>query len=294
MIDFGQLLTAMVTPFDDKLNIDYDQVKKLAEHLVENGSDGLVVSGTTGESPTLEDEEKLRLFEAVLEAVGDKVKVIAGTGSNSTSKTIKLTKAAEKLGVHGAMLVCPYYNKPTQEGFYQHFKAIASEVSLPLMLYNVPGRTASNLEPETVARLAEEKNIIALKEAAGNLDQATELCRILPKDFTVYSGDDSLTLPLMSVGAKGIVSVASHLVGNQIKEMITEFAVNPKRAAELHRYLFPIFKGLFFIANPIPVKTALNLIGINVGGFRLPLVNPTSDEQERVKSLLRHYELIKA
>lgn len=292
MINFGQLLTAMVTPFDENLNVDYDGAKKLAEYLVANGSDGLVVSGTTGESPTLEDEEKLRLFEVVLDAVGDKVKIIAGTGSNSTAKSIKLTKAAERLGVHGAMLVGPYYNKPTQAGLYQHFKAIASEVSLPLMLYNVPGRTALNIEPDTIARLAEEKNIIALKEAAGSLDQATELCRILPKSFSVYSGDDSLTLPLMSVGAKGIVSVASHLVGKQIKEMIAEFVINPLKAAQIHHFLFPMFKGLFFVANPIPVKTALNLIGINVGGFRLPLVKPTQEEEEKIKQLLKKYDLI--
>jgi 4-hydroxy-tetrahydrodipicolinate synthase len=292
MVDFGQLLTAMVTPFDENLRVDYKQAKILAQHLVANGSDGLVVAGTTGESPTLEDEEKLRLFEAVLEAVGDKAKVIAGTGSNSTEKTIKLTKEAEKLGVHGAMLVCPYYNKPTQSGMYRHFKSVANETSLPLMLYNVPGRTSSNLEPSTVLELVKEDNIVALKEAAGNLDQVTQLCSILPDNFAVYSGDDSLTLPMMSVGAKGVVSVASHLVGKEIKQMIENFSTNPSKSAEIHRHLFPMFKELFFIANPIPVKTALNLIGINVGGLRLPLIEATPEEKERIKGLLKQYQLI--
>ncbi|HHV71967.1 MAG TPA: 4-hydroxy-tetrahydrodipicolinate synthase, partial [Clostridia bacterium] len=199
---------------------------------------------------------------------------------------------AEKLGVHGAMLVCPYYNKPTQSGMYRHFKSVANETSLPLMLYNVPGRTSSNLEPSTVLELVKEDNIVALKEAAGNLDQVTQLCSILPDNFAVYSGDDSLTLPMMSVGAKGVVSVASHLVGKEIKQMIENFSTNPSKSAEIHRHLFPMFKELFFIANPIPVKTALNLIGINVGGLRLPLIEATPEEKERIKGLLKQYQLI--
>ena len=232
MKDFGRVITAMVTPFHEDGSVNYEGAAELARHLVANGSDGLVVAGSTGEAATMTAEEKLKLFEVVLEAVGDRASVIAGTGSNDTMATVRFTQAAEKVGVHGALVVGPYYNKPTQEGFYQHFKTIAEATSLPIMLYNVPGRTASNIAPETVARLAEIPNIVAIKEASGNIEQATEIIRVTPADFKVYSGDDAMTLPLLAVGGEGIVSVAGHVVGNQIQAMIQAFLAGDIKKAQ--------------------------------------------------------------
>lgn len=274
----------MVTPFNNDYSVNYEQAAKLAKYLVANGSDGLVVAGSTGEAATLDKEEKLRLFETVLEAVGDKASVIAGTGSNDTRASIKLTQEAERIGVHGAMLVGPYYNKPPQEGFYQHFKAIAESTKLPLIVYNVPGRTASNILPETIKRLAQIKNIVAVKEASGNLDQVSEILRTAPKDFMVYSGDDSLTLPILALGGVGIISVAGHIVGNKMQKMIAAFETgNLVEAQAIHQELLPFFKVMFITTNPIPVKTAVNLIGQNAGPLRLPLVAPTDGELERIK-----------
>lgn len=286
-IDFGRVLTAMVTPFKKDLTIDFDQVKKLARHLVQSGSDGLVVAGTTGESPTLTKEEKVELFRVVVEEVGGDAVVIAGTGSNNTSASIELTQAAAKVGVDGVMLVGPYYNKPSQEGLYQHFKTIAQSTNLPVILYNVPGRTAVNLQPQTVVRLSRIDNIVAVKEASGNLDQVSELRRSLPDHFAIYSGDDSLTLPIMALGGKGVISVVSHLVGLRIQEMINAYTSgNVTMAAKIHCSIFPVFKGMFVTTNPVPVKAALNMLGWQVGAPRLPLVEATPEEKENIKKIL--------
>lgn len=293
MKDFGRILTAMVTPFHDDLSVNYKEAAKLAKYLVANGSNGLVVTGSTGEAATLNNEEKLNLYSAVLDAVGDEAIVIAGTGSNDTRVSIEMTQAAEKLGVHGAMLVGPYYNKPPQEGFYQHFKAIAESTDLPLILYNVPGRTASNILPATVARLAEIKNIVAIKEASGNLEQVSEIIRSTPKDFLVYSGDDSLTLPTLAVGGVGVISVAAHIVGKRMQEMIAAFSNQDMiKAQAIQAELIPFFKTMFITTNPIPVKTAVNLLGLNCGAFRLPLIPPTASELEQVKHIMQKMNII--
>lgn len=292
--DFGRVLTAMVSPFNPDLSVNYNQAKKLARYLVENGSDGLVVSGTTGESPTLTKEEKLELFKAVVEEVGGKATVIAGTGSYDTAGSIILTKEAEKVGCDGVMLVVPYYNKPSQEGLYRHFRTIAESTSLPVILYNIPGRAGINVLPATVARLAEDvPNIVALKEAAGSIDQVSELRRVLPEDFVIYSGDDSMTLPMLAMGCQGIISVAAHVAGMQIQEMIDAFTSgNTTLAANLHKKLYPLFKGLFITSNPVPVKAALILKGLAVGGVRLPLVEATANEIESVKNVMNNLELL--
>ncbi|MFA6809294.1 MAG: 4-hydroxy-tetrahydrodipicolinate synthase, partial [Eubacteriales bacterium] len=219
-MNFGSILTAMVTPFDQNLNVNYDAARELAKYLVNNGSDGIVVAGTTGETPTLSKEEKINLFRVVKEAVGDTAKVIAGVGTNSTTSSIEMVKSISSLNLDGVMAVVPYYNKPSQEGLYQHFKAIAEATDMPMMLYNIPGRTGINMLPKTVKRLADIPNIVSLKEAAGSMDQVSELKTILPEDFSVYSGDDSLTLPMLALGCAGIISVSSHLVGNQMKKMM--------------------------------------------------------------------------
>ncbi len=287
MKDFGRVITAMVTPFHEDGSVNYEGAAELARHLVANGSDGLVVAGSTGEAATMTAEEKLKLFEVVLEAVGDRASVIAGTGSNDTMATVRFTQAAEKVGVHGALVVGPYYNKPTQEGFYQHFKTIAEATSLPIMLYNVPGRTASNIAPETVARLAEIPNIVAIKEASGNIEQATEIIRVTPADFKVYSGDDAMTLPLLAVGGEGIVSVAGHVVGNQIQAMIQAFlAGDIKKAQEINLSILPVFKAMFIVTNPIPVKTSVGLLGLPAGPLRLPLTAADDTVVAKLKAVL--------
>lgn len=288
MSNFGKLLTAMVTPFHENRSVNYKAAAQLAEYLVSNGSDGVVVAGSTGESATLSQEEKIKLFSTVLDAIGDKATVIAGTGSNDTQASIELTLEAEKLGVHGSMLVGPYYNKPSQEGFYQHFRAIADSTGLPLIMYNVPGRTASNILPSTIVRLTEFKNIVAVKEASGSLDQASEILRTAPKGFLVYSGDDSLTLPMMAIGGTGVISVAGHAVGNQIQQMIQYFENgNVIKAREIHLTLMPFFKVIFVSTNPIPIKTVVNLLGINAGPLRLPLVQASNAEEEQIKSVMK-------
>ncbi|AFZ14761.1 dihydrodipicolinate synthase [Crinalium epipsammum PCC 9333] len=294
MVYFGKVITAMVTPFKEDESVNYDLAEQLAAHLAENGSDGLVICGTTGESPTLSWDEEFQLFQVVLNAVKGKAKVIAGTGSNSTSEAIAATQKAAKLGLDGSLQVVPYYNKPPQAGLYKHFQAIAQACpDLPIMLYNIPGRTGQNLLPETVASLAEISNIIAIKEATGNLDQASQIRCITPAEFAIYSGDDSLTLPLMAVGATGVVSVASHLVGNQIQQMIQAFETNQSQiATQIHLKLFPLFKGLFCDTNPIPVKVALKLQGWDVGGSRLPLTDLSEKDSQAIKALLSELALI--
>ena len=241
---FPRLLTAMITPFKSNLEVDYERVRELANHLADTGSQGIVVCGTTGESPTLTDEEKLQLFSVVQEEVGSRVEVWAGVGTNSTVHTVEMAINASKLKINGVMAVTPYYNKPSQEGLYQHFRRLAEATPLPVMLYNVPGRTGINLLPATVQRLAQIDNIMALKEASGNMDQMSELVNKTPEDFIIYSGDDSLTLPMMSLGAQGVVSVASHLVGREIKDMIDAYiAGDVRKAQRIHARLFPVLKS---------------------------------------------------
>jgi 4-hydroxy-tetrahydrodipicolinate synthase len=282
MIDFGRVSTAMVTPFDNKGNIDFSKTTQLVNYLIQNGTDSIVVSGTTGESPTLTTEEKVALFRHVVSVVDGRIPVIAGTGSNNTYASIELTKKAEEAGVDAIMLVAPYYNKPNQEGLYQHFKAIAESTKLPVMIYNIPGRSVVNIEPETIIRLSKIENIIAVKEASGNLDAMAEIIANTDDSFALYSGDDGLTLPVLAIGGKGVVSVASHIIGNEMQEMIAAFFNGElKKAAKLHQQLLPLMKGLFAAPSPVPVKTALQIKGLDVGSVRLPLV-PLS-EQERVK-----------
>lgn len=292
MAVFGKVLTAMATPFDESGAVNWEQVGALAKRLVENGSDGIVVAGTTGESPTLSDEEKIRLFRAVKEAVRGRAVVLAGAGTYDTKHSIHLTKEAERAGCDGLLLVNPYYNRPSQDGLYAHFRTIAESTNLPCMLYNIPSRTGVNCLPETIARLADVPNIIAVKEASGNLDQVSDIRRRTKKDFLIYSGDDSLTLPILAVGGTGIVSVAGHLVGREIQQMVRAFEQGEvARALQLHLRLLPLFKVLFITTNPVPLKAALNLSGINVGKPRLPLVEATAKEKEQIQAVLNELAL---
>lgn len=285
MVDFGKVVTAMVTPFKADGSVNYAVAEQLAAHLAANGSDTIVVCGTTGESPTLTWDEEYQLFQTVLQAVAGKALVMAGTGSNSTTEAVAATQKAYRIGVHGSLQVVPYYNKPPQVGLYHHFRAIAAACpDLPIVLYNVPSRTSQNLLPETVSRLAEIDNIVGIKEATGNLDQASEISRLTPKDFQIYSGDDSLTLPMLAVGAKGVISVASHIVGRQLQQMIRAFETgNVGIATSIHLQLFPLFKALFITTNPIAVKMALKLKGWDVGSTRLPL---QCEEEDKVSNTL--------
>lgn len=285
---FGRMLTAMVTPFDDNLEVNYDMAAQLAEYLLKQGNDGIVVNGTTGESPTLSDAEKLEMFRTVKKAVGSRAVVIAGTGSNDTRHCIELTKQAEECGVDGIMLVVPYYSKPSQEGLYRHFKAVAAQTSLPIILYNIPGRCGTNLLPETVVRLANEvPNIVAIKEASGNLDQIARLKTMVPADFAIYSGDDSLTLPILSIGGAGVISVVAHVAGKDLRRMVDAyFDGRVNEAQEINRKLYDIFKTMFITSNPVPVKYALNELGIKVGGVRLPLYEANEAEKAKIKASL--------
>nr|WP_267490821.1 4-hydroxy-tetrahydrodipicolinate synthase [Paenibacillus monticola] len=290
-VDFGRLITAMVTPFDRDGEINWEATSQLVDYLIEEQrSDALVVCGTTGESPTLSDDEKLQLFSFVLEKAAGRCKIIAGTGSNSTRHSIQLTQKAESIGVDGVLLVVPYYNKPNQEGLYQHFAAIAAGTSLPAILYNVPSRTGISMSVATTLRLAEIPNIVATKECV-SVDQITLIASACPADFRVYSGDDSAGLAALAVGGHGIISVASHIVGAQMSEMIDAFTSGDvKLAGEIHRRLFPVFKGLFECPQPLPnpsaVKYALGLRGLNVGSVRLPLIAPTEAEAAFIEALL--------
>lgn len=290
MAKLGRLITAMVTPFDEKGDIDYKQARRLAQALIKSGSQGVVVSGTTGESPTLTKEEKLRLFAEIKSAIGHGV--IAGTGSYNTSQSIDMTREAERAGADAILLVVPSYNKPTQEGLFQHFKVIAESTSLPCILYNVPGRTVTNLSADTVIRLSEVDNIIGVKEASGNLEQIAKIIQGTRKDFLVYSGNDGDTLPIMALGGYGVISVVSHLVGNQINKMIECFVeAKTGEAAQIHRNLLPLFNALFIISNPIPIKYALNYAGFPVGSLRLPLTEADDKTKAVIESTLRAYHI---
>jgi len=290
--DLGRLLTAMVTPFDDTGAVDYDQAKKLAKALIDSGSDGVVVVGTTGESPTLVRAEEDRLFADIKSVVGTRGSVVAGTGSNSTAEAVATTKAAERIGVDASLLVVPYYNKPTQEGLYQHFKTVAESTSLPCILYNVPSRTVTSLAAETVVRLSRIDNIVGVKEASGNLDQIAKIISEAREGFLVYSGNDNDTLPILTLGGYGVISVASHLVGKQMREMISkalEGRVN--EAAAIHRRLLPLFNAMFIVSNPIPIKYALNHVGFRVGNPRLPLTPADEKTASQIEAVLKGYTI---
>jgi len=284
----------MITPFTEDGAVDYAIAEKLADHLVNNGSDALVVCGTTGESPTLTWSEEYELFRVVQRAVAGKAKVIAGTGSNSTQEAIEATQKAATLGVDGSLQVVPYYNKPPQAGLYRHFEAIAKSIpDLPMVIYNIPGRTGQNLLPETVIQLSEIANVVAIKEASGNLDQVSQIRRSTPDDFAIYAGDDSLTLPLLAVGGHGVISVASHLAGTKIQSMIQAFlAGNIQAAIQIHLALFPLFKALFLTTNPIPVKAALQIQGWQVGSTRSPLVDAPPEVIQTLKLVLAELALL--
>lgn len=293
---FGRLLTAMVTPFNADGSVNYEKAADLAEWLINNGSDGLVVAGSTGEAATMSAEEKLELFRVVVNRINKRVPVIAGTGSNNTADSVKMTKMAEAMGVDGALIVGPYYNKPTQEGFYQHFAAVAQSTGLPIIVYNVPGRTASNISPAIVARLAADfENIVAIKEAAGNVAQVAELYSVLPEEFTIYSGDDGLILPFMSVGATGLISVLSNIGGGILQDVMQAYEDGRVReAAKLNARMVPLANAMFIETNPIPVKAAVTLVtGIDAGHPRLPLTPMEPANKAKMVAVLQEYGLVK-
>lgn len=284
---FGEMITAMATPFFDNGEINYKKAAELAVFLVENGTDAIVVGGTTGESATLAEEEKIELFSAIVGAVKGKAKVLAGTGSNNTIQAVRLTKIAENCGVDGIMLVVPYYNKPPQDGLFRHFSAIAAQTALPVMVYNVPGRTVVNMTAETTLRLAQISNIVAVKEASGDLEQIARIRAGAPEDFAVYSGDDSMTLPVLAVGGIGVVSVVSHIAGREIKQMITAFKNGDTEAAlKTHLKLLPLVKAMFITTSPTPLKGAMNMLGHNLGPVRLPLVELTENQNREIANVL--------
>ena len=293
---FGRLLTAMVTPFNADGSVNYEKAADLAEWLINNGSDGLVVAGSTGEAATMSAEEKLELFRVVVNRINKRVPVIAGTGSNNTADSVKMTKMAEAMGVDGALIVGPYYNKPTQEGSYQHFAAVAQSTGLPIIVYNVPGRTASNISPAIVARLAADfENIVAIKEAAGNVAQVAELYSVLPEEFTIYSGDDGLILPFMSVGATGLISVLSNIGGGILQDVMQAYEDGRVReAAKLNARMVPLANAMFIETNPIPVKAAVTLVtGIDAGQPRLPLTPMEPANKAKMVAVLQEYGLVK-
>lgn len=292
MVHIGRLLSAMITPFDRLGRVDYAQAQRLAVALVKSGSDGLVITGTTGESPTLTKEEKIRLWSDVKQAVGSGVSVIAGTGSYNTAESIELSREAERAGADATLLVVPYYNKPTDEGLYLHFRTIAESISLPCILYNVPSRTVTNLNAETTLRLSQVTNIIGIKEASGDLEQISRIIEGSPQGFRVWSGNDSDTFGLMCLGAYGVISVASHLVGLQIKAMMDKLlAGHVAESAKEHLRLMPIFSGLFVISNPSPVKHCVNLAGLPVGKPRLPLLEPDDPTSAFLMELMSRYQI---
>ena len=290
---FGRILTAMVTPFKENGVVDYELAIKLSNHLCENGSDGIVLCGTTGESPTLSWAEQHNLFVAVKGSLNSRSKVIVGTGSNCTSEAIEATKKAYEFGADGALVVVPYYNKPPQEGLYNHFSSIATEASdLPLMLYNIPGRTGCNLLPTTVNKLMDFPNILSIKAASGRIEEVTELRSACGSNLYIYSGDDSLLLPMLSVGAVGVVSVASHIVGLQLKMMIESFHKGEVSIAlDIHERLQPLFKALFETTNPIPIKAALELKGWQVGSPRNPLTPLIKEKKENLFQVIQNLSL---
>lgn len=293
---FGRLLTAMVTPFNEDGSINYAAGADFADWLLANGSDGLVVEGSTGEAATMNMEEKIKFMETIVKRVNGRAKIVAGAGTNCTASTIELVQKMEACGVDGVLVVGPYYNKPTQEGYYQHFAAVAKSTKLPIIVYNVPGRTGGNIAPATVARLAKDfSNIVAIKEAAGNVAQTAELYRVLPEDFSIYSGDDGLILPFMSVGACGLISVLANVNGKILQELMTAYSEGRvKDAADLNKKMVPQAKAMFVESNPIPIKAAVTKVtGINAGAPRLPLTPLTAAGEAVLDAVLKEAGLVK-
>lgn len=290
---FRGTIVALVTPFDSKGQLNLNKVKELVRFHLEKGTNGLVPCGTTGESPTLSDKEKEQLFETVVKEADGKIPVIAGTGVNDTEKSLKMTKRAKEIGADAALVITPYYNKPTQEGLYRHFMHIADAVELPIVIYNVPGRTSVNILPATVERLASHENIVAIKEASGNLGQISEVHYRCRDKITILSGDDNLTLPILAVGGKGVISVTANIVPEVMNQMIDAFENGDHaQALSIHQKLEALNKVLFIETNPIPIKTAMNMMGFEVGGFRLPLCEMSREHQEDLKTVLKMYDLI--
>lgn len=284
---FGRLLTAMVTPFTSTLQLDTSRLARLIDHLIASGTTALVASGTTGESPTLTNAEKLSLFEECLRLSAGRVPVIAGTGCNDTTETVAFTQEVESLGIHGFLIVAPYYNKPSQEGLYRHFRAVAECTEKPILVYNIPGRTGVNIQVETMVQLAKTENIVGIKESSGDFTQISRMIGETPDDFIVYSGDDKFTLPILALGGDGVISVASHLVGTQMSQMIDAFFSGEiDFAKRLHHQMFPLFEELFKTSNPVLVKAALSILDVPVGGVRLPLVEATSEEKRELRRVL--------
>ena len=292
MTEIGRLITAMITPFDNEGNVDYQQARRLANARLDSGSDGVVITGTTGEGPTLSNEEKIRLYGEVKEAIGSRGAVIAGTTDNNTANSIELSKEAEAVGADALLLTVPAYNKPPQEGLYQHFKKIASKTNLPCVLYNVTSRTSLNMTDETTVRLSHIDNIVGIKEAGSDLDQIARIIEGSRQDFLVWSGNDNETFYIMAMGGYGVVSVAAHLVGNQIKQMMGLLLEGDvERAGAEHRRLLPLFKVLFVESNPIPVKYAVNSLGFNAGEPRLPLVPPQEKTVAELAKVMANYQM---
>ncbi len=292
-MEIGRLLTAMVTPFDSEGSVDYEQAQQLARALLDSGSDGLVVAGTTGEAPTLSHDEKLKLFAAAKEAVEGRGAVLAGTGTNDTAASIELSREAERAGMDGLLLTAPYYNKPTQEGLYRHFEAVAQATGLPCVPYNIPSRTGVNMTAETTLRLSRIPNIAGIKEASGDLAQIARIVEDAREGFRVWSGDDAMTLPILAVGGYGVIAVVAHLAGVQLHQMIDDYlAGRPAEAASVHRRLLPLMQTLMTTAsNPSPVKYALNQIGFPVGAPRLPLLEPEGAAAERIVAEVQRQQI---
>lgn len=299
MKTFGRVITAMITPFADDGSVDYEGAAKLAKHLINHGSEGILVGGTTGEGAVMSEEEKLKLYDCVIRAVGQKaegkkVPVIGNAGGIDTAASIAFAQKVEALGADGILAIVPFYVKPTQEGMYQHFKAIADSIHIPVILYNVPGRTNASIQPATIRRLVDVcPNIVGIKDAAGNWDQVTQERMLLPEDFMIYSGDDSFTFPIIAAGGTGVISVSSHIIGEDMLAMIDAYEKGDvKKAFALHMKTYPINKGLFFITSPIPVKTAVNLLGLPGGKFRLPMVEANESEKAHIAQMLKDYGLM--
>lgn len=293
---FGRLLTAMVTPFNADGSINYEAGADFADWLLANGSDGLVVEGSTGEAATMDMDEKIKFMQTIVARVNGRAKIVAGAGTNCTASTIDLVKKMEACGVDGVLVVGPYYNKPTQEGYYQHFAAVAKSTKLPIIVYNVPGRTGGNIAPETVARLAADfSNIVAIKEAAGNVAQTAELYRVLPEDFSIYSGDDGLILPFLSVGACGLISVLANVNGNILQQLMQAYSEGRvKDAADLNKVMVPLAKAMFIESNPIPIKAAVTKVtGIEAGAPRLPLTPISAAAEAKLDAALKAAGMIK-
>lgn len=292
MKTFGNILTAMITPMASTGQVDFDGAVTLANYLLDNGSDGLVVCGTTGESPSISVEDKLELFRRIVKACGHKGSIIANTGSNNTEHSVDFTREASKTGVDGIMAVVPYYNKPNQKGLYMHFSEIAKATDLPVMIYNVPGRTGGSITPATIAKLAQDiPNIKAVKEASGNVAISAEIYSLVPEEFMIYSGDDGLTLPILSVGGVGVISVAAHVVGKEMQAMVQAFkAGRVDEAKAINKEILPLVKSMFITTNPIPVKYAVRQLGLPAGPFRLPMCDPSEEEAAMIDTALAPYK----